>query len=258
MPSRPPATIRAIVLTVVAIIVATVVGVHLSRKETAKLQPQVVRPAVSGPVAKPLPPSDTPAQSVAPTPAAVAATPSDKLKNFADFRARPFAVTKSSGADAWTAEDGRSPAVIRQLAHNELEVERLTKENPTIYRRQLVYRNEPIAAAVQQARATGQTVQSFSLPGLDGKEYAVEVTQNNVEPVVTAGSLAGHLVGRPSSTVCIGFKDGYESFNIISPEDSVYIVADAREPGQVMVKSIIPGKYGAAAPGNAPDYILTK
>lgn len=189
-----------------------------------------------------------------PVPASVAA----KAKTFDTFHLHPFAVAKTNGANEWTAEDGRSPEVIRQLAHNELEAERMTNENSQIKRRQLVYRKEPITKTIEQARAAGEPVQSFTLPGLDGKEYDVEVTQNYVQTERMEGALAGRIKGRFNSMASIGFKNGYESYSIISPDDGVYIVADAREPGEVMVKEIDPTKYALPSQTSAPDFILTK
>lgn len=155
-------------------------------------------------------------------------------------------------------EDGKSPDVIRQLAHNEWEVERMTAENDSIKHRQLVYRNEPINVTIERARAAGQPLTNITLPALDGAEYEVEVSQNNVSSEKMTGSLSGHLKDRPNSMASIGFVNGYESFNLLSPDDGLYIVADSREPGEVMVKEIDPSKYGLVPNNNAPDFIPTK
>jgi hypothetical protein len=85
----------------------------------------------------------------------------------------------------------------------------------------------------------------------------VEVTQNSVERERLAGSLAGHLKDRLNSIVSIGFADGYESFNIFSPDDKIYLVADAREPGEVMLREVDPDKYGVPAQTGQPDFIPT-
>jgi hypothetical protein len=171
---------------------------------------------------------------------------------------RPFAVVKETATHQWTAENGRDTNVIRRLAHNDLEYQRMVEETARIYRRQLVYRKEPISVTIERARTAGEPVHSFTLPGLDGQEHSVEVTQDYVERALMAGGLAGHLKDRPNSMVSIGFKDGYESFNIISPDDGIYITADARAPGEVVVKEFDPEKYARPPQTDEPDFILTK
>ncbi len=180
------------------------------------------------------------------------------LANNPGFQKRPFPVAIESPKDQWTSADGRDTNVIRQLAHNPLEYERMVGENDKIKRRQLVYLKDPITMVIDRARNAGESVHSFTLPGLDGQEYSVEVTQNTVERTRMAGSLSGHLKGQVNSLVSIGFAEGYESFNIFSPDDKIYIVADAREPGEVMVKEIDPAKYGVFPRTDQPDFIPTK
>jgi hypothetical protein len=135
-------------------------------------------------------------------------------------------------------------------------VQRLLEENKRIERRQLVYRKEMVPMLLQKAQGTGQPLQSFTLPGLDGKEFDVEVTQTNFAAGLQGGSVNGRLKGRANSMVSVGFSNGNESFNIISPDDGIYITADAREPGEVMVKEIDPDKYSPPE-GNTPDFIIT-
>lgn len=180
------------------------------------------------------------------------------LTNQPGFQKRPLAVAYESPNTQWTLADGKDTNIIAQLAHNPLEYARMVEENPKIFRRQLVYRKEPITVTIDRARNAGEPVRSFTLPGLDGREYIVEVTQNSVERTRLAGSLAGHLKGRFNSMVSIGFAEGYESFNIFSPDDKIYIVADAREPGEVMLKEIDPAKYGVSPQTEQPDFIPTK
>lgn len=165
------------------------------------------------------------------------------VRQFESFRLRPFAAVKSSGAHEWTAEDARSPEAIRNLAHNELEVQRLLEENARIERRQLVYRKVTVPSLLERSLGSGQRLQSFTLPGLDGQEIEVEVTETNVGSSLESGSVTGRVKGRYNSTVTVGFSNGRESFNVLSPEDGLFLTADAREPGEVLVKQIIPDKY---------------
>jgi hypothetical protein len=247
MQNRSPFTKSRILLALFAIVFLTVLFVlstkHRNQVE-ATLSPFGI-PATAESL-MPQPTSQT-------TPVAIPAN----ARTFDTFRKHPFVATKSSASDEWTSEDGRSPDVIRQLAHNELEVDRLMHENSQIKRRQLVYLNHPITRTIQEARALNQSVESFTLPGLDGQEYDVEVTLNNVHPEQMFGSLSGHLKDSPASFVSVGFANGYEAYDIISPNDGIYIVADAREPGEVMVKQIDPDKYQVLQT-KTPDYILQK
>lgn len=152
--------------------------------------------------------------------------------------------------------DGMDTNVIRQLAHNPLEYDRMVEENSRILKRQLVYRKETVPQLLQQVIPTGQQLQSFTLPGIDGLEVEVEVTETHVNGMAQSGSVTGRVKGRYGSMVSVGFFNGSESFNVISPEDGLYLTADAREPGEVIVKAIDPDKYTPPA-GDTPDYILT-
>ena len=173
-----------------------------------------------------------------------------------NFQLRPFAVTRETSGHQWTAENGCDTNVIRRLVHNELEYQRMVDENRRIKRRQLVYRKETVPELLQRASGVGQQLQSFTLPGLDGREIEVEVTHAKVNGVAQSGSVNGRVKGRFGSMVSVGFFNGCESFNIISPEDGLYLTADAREPGEVIVKEIDPDTYSPPA-GDTPDYILT-
>ena len=166
-----------------------------------------------------------------------------RAAKFGWFRQRPLAVAQETGRNQWTADDARRPEVIEKIAHNDLEVERMTKENPAIYRRQLVYRKDTAAATVERARATGESVQKLTLPGLDGQEYEFEVAQANIAPSGLSGTFAGHLPGRAQSVVTLAYKLDREAFTIVSSEDGVFLTAEAREPREVVVKRINPKLY---------------
>ena len=97
------------------------------------------------------------------TPLSVAATKpvtSDEMARraawFADFQRHPFSVVREDTAFGWTSEDGKNPDVIRKLAHNELEFERLAEESDRIYRRELVYHKDTVDAQIQRAKLAGQ------------------------------------------------------------------------------------------------------
>jgi hypothetical protein len=92
-----------------------------------------------------------------------AATPA-ALANYPDFQVRPFAVAYESPQIRWTQGDGKDTNVIRHLAHNHLEYDRMVEENPRIFRRQLVYLKELAGAVFEEAKLTGKPVQLLTLP----------------------------------------------------------------------------------------------
>jgi len=162
---------------------------------------------------------------------------------YPSFHKHPFLVAHESSAFGWTAEDGKQPDTIKQLAHNELEFERLAEESTRILRCQLVYHYETVDVQVERARLTGEPLQQLALPGLDGQEIQFEVTQADLSPSGHQGTFTGRVAGRLDSTVTFAFKGGREAFTILSPSDKLYLQADPREPGELIVKSIDPATY---------------
>ena len=162
---------------------------------------------------------------------------------FPSFQKHPFAAARESGAFGWTVEDGKISAVIRQLAHNELEFERLAEESSRIYRRQLVYHKDTAAAQIERAKLFGAQIQRLALPGLDGTEVQFEITKRELNPSGQQGALSGEVAGRPGSLVTFAFKGGREAFTVLSPADKLYLVGEPREPGEIIVKSIDPETY---------------
>ena len=160
------------------------------------------------------------------------------------FQTRPFKVALTNGAYEWTAEDGMNPEVIRRMAHNERESQRMLRENDTIYRRQLVYDTQGFQLRAQQAVQSGQSLQHVTLPGLDGQEFEVVVTRTDLKNGGEQGQIYGQLPGEPNSMVTVAFIADREAFTVISPQDQIYLQAEAREPGEVVVKSINPSTYG--------------
>jgi hypothetical protein len=212
---------------------------------------------------KPLPPAPSPIVASAPPtkPISVApvippmatntvnSKPASRLPvpEFTWFQAHPFTASQTNGAFAWTAEDGKDTNVIRRLAHNELEYQRMVNENPTIYRRQLVYHPAGFTVQAQAAVQTGQSIQQITLPGLDGQELQVLVTKTDFESGGDKGLFYGQLPGDPDSMVTAAFINGREAFTVASPQNNLYLQGEAREPGEIVVKSIDPKTYGGTA-----------
>ena len=162
---------------------------------------------------------------------------------FAWFQKHPFTATHEVAAFAWTSEDGKNPGVIKQLAHNELEFERMADESSRILRRQLVYHKDTVDAQIERAKLTGQPFHQITLPGLDGQEVQFEITQSDLKPSGQSGAFAGHVPGKLDSMVTLAFKGGREAFTVLSPSDGLYLVGEPREPGELIVKSINPNTY---------------
>ncbi len=164
--------------------------------------------------------------------------------------ALPLPVAVKSGTHGWTAGDASSVPVIEKLAHNPDEVIRMVEENDRIKRRQLVYRNDTADAVVQRARATGEPVRRLTLPGLDGKEIDFEVSRADLALSGLSGTFTGRVAGKGQSIVTLAFKNGREAFSVSSPEDGLFLEAEPREPGQVIVKEIDPNTYVPGKCGN--------
>ena len=196
-------------------------------------------------------PNSSPAPAVSDLSGAAGRPPAPSAIPAREVPRRPLAVAKESSLHAWTAEDARSPEVIRKIAHNEWEERRLLEENSRITGRQLVYRKEPVFVAVERARAKGATVSTFTLPGFDGRELEVEVEKADLEPSGLSGTLTGRLPGLGESLVTLAFKQGTEAFTVVSPEDGVYLQGHPREPGEIMVSSFVPDDY-LRLPGGEP------
>jgi hypothetical protein len=192
----------------------------------------------------------TPARPVLPVPTSL--TAADPAHPAAPL-ARPLEVANSSARHEWTQGDCMDPAIIERLAANPDEFIKMVEENDRIKRRQLVYRKETAALLVQQARASGEPLRQFTLPDLDGRELMVEIISSDLSPSGQSGSFHGRLAGQPESLVTLAFEFGTEAFTVLSPEDGLYLQADPREPGELIVKSIDPDIYVAFKCGN-PDH----
>jgi hypothetical protein len=179
------------------------------------------------------------------------------LANHPDFQERPFPVAYESAKVQWTLANGKDTNVIRQLAHNHLEYDRMVEENSRIFRRQLVYLKDTPAAVFEQAKLTGEKVQQMTLPGVDGQELQFEIVNGNNQSSSRQGMFSGHLVGRVDSLVTLAFQDGREAFTVLSPKENIFVVGEPREPGQVIVKAIDPNTYGVGSAEPSADFIKT-
>ena len=191
-------------------------------------------------------PAVAPAAPTAPPPAASA------LENFPDFSLRPFAVTRRSINHEWTEEDGKLPDVIRDLAHNPLEEQKMLGENPAVYRRQLVYRKQAAADLVRDAERSGVPLKTVPVPGFDGTEWMIEVYKVDSVDGGAEGTIYGRLPGQPDSLVTLTFIGPSECFSLLSPAQDLYIQGDPREPGEIIVKKINPSMMGGEEGGH-PD-----
>ena len=179
------------------------------------------------------------------------------LLNWTNFLKRPLPVAYESTNFQWTLADGRDTNVIRQLAHNPLEYDRMVEENPRIFRRELVYLKQTSAAVFEQAKLTRELVGQLTLPGVDGQELQFDIIKSEGDGSSRQGQFSGHLKGNTDSLVTLAFMDGREAFTVIDPRENIYLVGEPREDGQVIVKAIDPNTYGLG-PAEADDSIKTQ
>jgi len=209
-------------------------------------------------------PAAQPAPAISNTSSASATTnamqhpvsPAVVAANYPDFQQRPFPVAFESPAAQWTLADGRDTNIIRQLAHNPLEYDRMVEENSRIFRRQLVYLKATAASVFEQARLTGGAVQQLTLPGMDGQELKFEIVKSDNKGSSRQGMFSGHLAGNNDSLVTLAFQDGREAFTVLSPKENIFVVGEPREDGQVIIKDIDPNTYGVG-PAQGDDSIKT-
>ncbi len=194
---------------------------------------------------------ETPREEARSTRLDAAATTTDAKVSSASEKIirRPLAVALSKKNHEWTAENAMDLKVIEHIAHNPEEAIRLIEENDRIKRRQLVYRRETVPMLLER---TGGSLETFTLPGLDGREVEVEVTDVRLMNGTNGGCVNGRVKGRFNSMVSVGFSNGCESFNVLSPDEGLFLTADAREPGEVLVKEIDPNVYGRPPETNTP------
>jgi hypothetical protein len=176
------------------------------------------------------------------------------LPNWTNFQEHPFPAAYASTNFQWTLADGKDTNVIRQLAHNHLEYDRMVEENSRIFRRQLVYLKDTAAADFEQAKLTGQPVQQLTLPGVDGQELQFQIVKSQFNNGSSRqGMFSGHLVGNVNSLVSLAFQDGREAYTVLSPSDNIFVVGEPRENNQVIVKAIDPNTYGVGPAETGAD-----
>ncbi len=90
-----------------------------------------------------------------------------------EMKPRPYDIAYRSDSFEWTAVDGKSPDVMRQLATNPSNLNQLEDENEWVKKRQLIYL--PEGRLVKAENIFNGVDESFMLPGFDGKEFEVEV-----------------------------------------------------------------------------------
>ena len=78
--------------------------------------------------------------------------------------------------------------------------------------------------------------------------YRFQVTRTDFKDGGKRGVFYGKLPGDPNSFVTVAFINGREAFTVISPQNQIHLVGEAREPGEIVVKNINPATYGR--PGN--------
>jgi hypothetical protein len=235
------------------LVVVVLIAVIFQSSRRSALQPIPAPAAQSRKTATNLP--------AGPVVAKVAQSPVPKpvvMSNYRDFKVRPLPVAYESSNFQWTLADGKDTNVIRQLAHNRLEYDRMVDENSRIFRRQLVYLKDTAAAVFEQAKLTGQPVRQLTLPGLDGQELQFQIVTSEGNGSSRQGMFSGHLVGNTDSMVTLAFMDGREAFTILSPKENLFVVGEPREAGQVIVKAIDPNTYGVGPPEQqGDDFIRT-
>jgi hypothetical protein len=242
-PIKPltPAMFRALVVTTVAVILLAR-ATFVRRVQPPPTQPPPLAHMQSTSTVTNQ--ANTPPSLMAVNAVKSPAREADLSANHPDFQKRPFPVALQKANYQWTLADGRDTNVIRQLAHNPLEYQRMVTENQTIYRRQLVYFSQGFDTLARHALQTGGSLHQISLPGLDGQVFSVDVQNTDLRDGGVRGQLYGQLPGQPNSMVTVAFAADREAFTILSPQDQVYLQAEAHEPGEVVVKSINPETYG--------------
>jgi len=157
-----------------------------------------------------------------------------------DRPARPFPVSHKSSNYEWTSEDGRDPAVMRKYSNNPEMLERLVSENEYVPRRQLIYLPENFAEIAQDIYDGKQ--KEFILPGFDGDEFTVVVTQ--VEPDLVplegsgplSGSWKGHLKDDPTAEVFASSDSNY--WSVVLDSDSRQYEYENRELGEWILQEL--------------------
>jgi hypothetical protein len=244
------AILKGIALILIAAAILAMV-VLAARHSTQPTRPPVIAQVRPADVA-----TNSPVQAPLRNAAKPSAPTTGVLPNYPDFQQHPLPVAYESAKVQWTVADGKDTNVIRQLAHNPLEYDRMVEENPRIFKRQLVYLKETAASVFEQAKLNGAPVKQLTLPGVDGQELQFEIVRSEGNGSSRQGQFSGHLAGNTDSLVTLAFIDGREAFTVLSPKENFFVVGEPREDGQVIVKAIDPNTYGQG-PEDADDSFKT-
>jgi hypothetical protein len=178
---------------------------------------------------------------------------------YVDFPMNPFPVTIRNSRHEWTQVDARSPKTINQLAHNDFEHIRLTREAAWVERRELVYRKETFRALAEAALARGEPLVEITLPGFNGEEFAVSINEWKVttnDDGEKEGWLTGHLMDDPEAEVSLNFHGNREVGSVSSPSFGLHLRYDPREDGQIMVNRINLKAQNEATGSSRPPYSI--
>ena len=231
-------------LALVVVLALVMAGIAMRSRSRTQVPQPIGTPAAQAA-------TNSPAAAIAQTNMTAPAVASRTVTTNSSFQLRPFAVTRTSETCEWTVEDGKNTNVIRRLAHNDFEYQRMVEENARVQRRQLVYRKDTAAAVMQRARFSGERVTQLTLPGFDGQELQFVIQRADLEASKQVGTFAGHLVGRPDSLVTLAYKFGREAFTVMSPADGIYLQGHPRESGEIILTSFDPNTY-QPVPGGEP------
>ncbi len=153
---------------------------------------------------------------------------------------RPFPVGKTSTNYQWADVDGKDPAIMKQIANNPVMLESLEIENQYISKRQIIYIPEEFKQ-VAQGIYNGQ-VSEFPLPGFDGEEISVVVTQfenmegENIDDGPLTGAWSGHLKNDPNTLIFAGSQNNYWTINY--QKDGIRYTYQNREEGEWILTDI--------------------
>ncbi len=164
----------------------------------------------------------------------------DHLGNHHWYREpRPFEVTHSTKNFKWTAEDGRSPEIMKQIANNSLMLEELERTNSFVTKRQLLYVAGDFGEKGHEV-FHGQR-DEVVLPGPDGQEFVVKISDyagdETDDNAPMTGVFTGTIVGQPGSRVEAASQEDYWSIGIRTADGKSYELIN-REHGELILSEI--------------------
>ncbi len=156
-----------------------------------------------------------------------------------DRVSRPFPVVLERGHFGWTAEDGLTDEVMPQLANNSDMLDRLEEDNANTVRRQLVYTTPEFEDEKREIFAGARS--SITLPGLDGEEFIVDITEFETFPIDGAnpedtGGFSGVVRNAPDSLVNVGTHN--DSWSVLVVHEGRQFNLETREPGELILSQV--------------------